>query len=332
MEATSALALLRSNETTAAWLEYLERIDPPPGAVMIPKDEDFLFAMSDLGVEIEDMDTMEALRVEIEANPDLMWLLTKCVQSLRLHLDTVDAPPAFPTLPDEMGEIGRFFYAYVYMAMLWHTKRCYRWRRISHEVSNATLADVGRHFEIHRARHGSGGISGQDWLMLHARGMIFQLGRLQFERGRLGNRTSQAMQAAGLPYRKGDPVLSVHVPGFMGPMTPDACDESFQQAREFFPRHFPEESYEIAVCHSWLLDDQLAEYLPESSNIIQFQRRFRPAYRPEANNRITLEFVFRTPDRPLDELPQDSTLERAVVTHIREGKHWHGGMGWMELS
>jgi len=331
METTGTLALLRSNATTASWIGRLEQIDPPPGLVTIPEGDEFLIAMSDLGIEPDDMDALQALRGEVVANPDLMWLLEKCVQTLRLHIDMVDAPPPFPALPRELGEIGRYFYAYVLMAMLPHTKRFFRSRRISHEVASATLADVGRHFEIHRAQHGAGGMSGQDWLTLHMRGMIFQLGRLQFERGRLGNRTSQAIQAAGFPYQKGDPVLVAHIPGFSGPFPPDACDESFQQAREFFTRHFPEETYRIAVCYSWLLDDQLADYLPQSSNILQFQRRFRRAYRPDANSRITLDFVFRTPDRPLDELPQGTTLERAVVRHIRDGKHWHGGTGWLEL-
>jgi GNAT-like C-terminal domain len=30
----------------------------------------------------------------------------------------------------------------------------------------------------------------------------------------------------------------------------------------------------VAICTSWLLDDQLAAYLKPDSNIIRFQRRF----------------------------------------------------------
>ena len=118
----------------------------------------------------------------------------------------------------------------------------------------------------------------------------------------------------------------------MGPFPPEAIDASFAMAKAFFTAHFPDERYEIAVCHSWLLDPQLAEYLPETSNIVQFQRRFREAYRSdESGNDDTLLFVFRAPGTPLDELPQRSTLERAVVRHIRDGKTWHLGHGWLEL-
>ena len=331
MPATNALTLLRSNEKTSAWIDYLEQIDPPPGVVSIPDGDDFMVAMVDLEIPFDAMGTLEALRSKIADDPDLMWIVEKCVQSLRLHMDMIDEPPSFPTLPEELGDVGRYFYAFVYMAMLPHTKQFFLSRRISHEIANATLADVGRHFTIYHAQHGIGGMAGQDWLKLHARGMIFQLGRLQFERARLGNRTSLAMQAAGLDVTKGEHVLSVHIPGFMGPFPPEVCDASFAQAREFFATHFPEEPFRHAVCHSWLLDEQLADYLPETSNIVQFQRRFRPAYRPEANNHTTLEFVFRTPNRPLDELPQNTTLERAAVRHIKDGKQWHGGTGWLEL-
>jgi hypothetical protein len=331
MTQTTHLDLLGSNETTAPWLEHLERIGPPPVAPGIPEGDAFLAVLADLAIPEGEWATLVALRQEVVNDPGLRWLLERSVHSLSLHLDTIETPPAFPNLPAALGEISRYFFAFVYIAMLPHTHALYRQRGVPDEVFRATMADVGRHFLIHRAQHGNGGMSGQDWLMLHARGSIFQLGRLQFERARLGNRTSKGIQAAGYASQKGDPVLAVHIPGFCGPFPPDACDASFAQARAFFATHFPEERYEIAVCHSWLLDEQLADYLPESSNIVQFQRRFRQAYRPDPNNRTTLEFVFRTPDAPLDDLPQTTTLECAVVRHIREGRHWHGGMGWLEL-
>jgi len=214
--------------------------------------------------------------------------------------------------------------------MLPHTRALHQRRGIPEDVTQATVADVGRHFLIHREQHGTHGMSNPDWMMLHARGLIFQIGRLQFERGHLGTSTSRSIQAAGFPCEKGDPVISVHIPGHMGPMSPEACDASFAAARPFFREHFPEELPALGVCHSWLLDKQLSDYLPATSNILRFQQRFRHAYRPEPNNRTTLEFVFRTPDCPLDELPQRTTLERAVVQHIRDGRQWHGGVGWME--
>jgi hypothetical protein len=139
------------------------------------------------------------------------------------------------------------------------------------------------------------------------------------------------MRAAGVDANSGDHVLSVHIPGFSGPMDPAACDAAFTQAIEFFPRHFPQERFIYAVCYSWMLDDALREYLPATSNIIRFIDRFQIAYRFDENDASILRFVFGRSDLPLDAYPQTTTLERAVIAHLRAGRHWHGGGGWFRL-
>jgi hypothetical protein len=42
-------------------------------------------------------------------------------------------------------------------------------------------------------------------------------------------------------------------------------------------------------------------------------------------------FVFGRPDAPLDTLPRDTTLQRAIIDHQLAGRHWHGGAGWFEI-
>lgn len=324
------LAILRADVKTAAWLEYLDAIDASAEPVTLPDGQAFIQALRDFDIPEDDFATMVRLREDLVTAQDLRWLLERSVQSLLRHMDTVDTPPAFPTLPDAFGEIGRYLFAYVYVAILPHTRALHRRRGIADDITRATMADVGRHFQIYRQQTGRHGLSNPDWMMVHARGLLYQIGRLQFERAHLGNRTSQGIAASGFPCQRGEPVIAVHIPGLMGPMSPGACDAAFAAARPFLHRHYPEETPRLAVCNSWLLDAQLGAYLPEDSNIIRFQRRFQLAYTPAVNNRPTLEFVFRTPDRPLDELPQRTTLERAIVRHIRDGRHWHGGVGWME--
>jgi hypothetical protein len=327
------LTNLRSNESLSAWLDHLDAIGPPPSPPIVPSGNDLTAFLRYVEVPTRAFDPILRLRPEIDRDPDLRWLLDRSMQSLLLEMDRWAWPPAFPRLPEELGEITSWFFIYVYAAITPHTRALHETHGIPDHVTQATLSDIGRHVLIHQARHQTLGLAGPDWMMLHARGMLFQLGRLQFERARLGTTSSSALQQAGHPYQKGDPVLAVHIPGFMGPFTPEDCDASFALAREFFATHFPDERYQIAVCYSWLLDPQLSEYLSPSSNIIRFQQRFQPLYtRSEESNRTTLEFVFRTPDRPLDELPQNTTLERAVVQHIRDGRFWHGGMCWLPLT
>ncbi len=327
--------LLRAGVTTASWLEHLEAIGPPDFEVALPAADDLPPVLLDLAVPHEEIDRLVAMLPLLNQSPGLWWLLERCAHSLVRTMDTVDRPPWFPALPESLGVLQRYFFVYVFLAALPTVRAFHRARAIPDEVSRRTLADLGRHMAVHRRNHGQGGFDNAFWLMLHFRGEIYELGRLQFERARLGRRTGEAMAAAGLPYGPGDSALSVHIPAFWGPMTPAACDASFARARVFFARHFPEEPYEIAVCHSWLIDEQLAEYLPEESNIIQFQRRFHLAYRPgadEASDASIVRFVFGLTNVTPDVLPRRTTLERAVGDHLRAGRHWHGGAGWLKLA
>lgn len=252
-------------------------------------------------------------------------LLESNVHTLVSAMGDLDDPPRFPDLPDP------YFYVHVFMAAAPHVREYHRSRGIPDDVSSRTLADLGRNMAVYRKRLGTGGLNAPFWLMLHFRGMIYELGRLQFERATLDERLAESIKAAGLPCEPGEPALSVHIPDFLGPMTPEACDAAFAEAAAFFPRHFPEERPRYAFCGSWLLDEQLARYLPEESNIVRFQRRFRPAYRSDNDGGI-VPFVFGADARLAPDLPRRTNLERAVGDHLRAGNTWHATTGWTPLA
>jgi len=180
---------------------------------------------------------------------------------------------------------------------------------VPEDVSWATLADLGRHAALYRRAHDRPGFDHAWWLQLHFRGRLFRLGRLQFEQRRRG--------------------LSVHVPGGET-LDPSAVDASLAAAPSFFARHLPAQPRETAFITSWLLDPQLAEWLPPDSNIVRFQRRWTLDALVEDGDASILEFVF-VRVRPLDELPQRTALERAVVAHLRRGGHWHVRSGTLAL-
>jgi len=328
---TSIKEQLCANQATASWLEQLDAAGAPPFPVELPSVGELPPVLLRLTVPHQDINELIAALAALRRSPDGWWLLERCVHALAREMGQIDAPASLPSLPDGMGSLQRYFYALVFVALLPQVQAFHRARGIPDEVSWLTLADLGRNMALYRQKYGVGGLEVPYWIRLHFRGALYDLGRLQFERAKLGKRTGRAITEAGLPYGPGDAVLSVHIPEYCGPLAPEACDASFARAREFFPRYFPEESYAVAVCHSWLLDEQLAEYLPQNSNIVRFGQRFRPAYRPDDSDADIIEFVFRRPSATLDQLPRRTTLERAVVDHIRSGRHWHGGVGWLLL-
>jgi hypothetical protein len=263
--------------------------------------------------------------------PGIWWMLERATHSVVRTIGQIEPPPAFPALPRELGELRRYFYFYVLLAARPHTIAYHRQLGIPDDISRRTLSDLGRKMSVHRKNYGKGGIDAPGWLTHHMRGQLFQLGRLQFERVHLWDAFREPINAAGVRFDEDDVALSVHITDFSGPLSPAACDASFVAAREFFARYFPETPARIAICISWMLDAQLDEYMSPGSNIVQFKNRFTPAYLPEPNNRGIQQFVFGMLDAEIDELPQATSLERAVVGHIVSGRSWRGGAGWLEL-
>jgi hypothetical protein len=242
--------------------------------------------------------------------PELRWLLDRSIALVRADLGGYDWRPPGPELPRERGLAWRHLYAYAYLALVDVVTAYHRDHGIADAVTRATLADLGRNLAIDRRMRGEGWPIMQAWLTLHTRGGVYELGRLQHHRG--------------------ETEIGLHIPE-AGPLTPEAVAASLDEARVFFPRHFPDECYTAFSCGSWLLDPQLREYLPADSNIIRFQRRFElePYEEPEwldADVEVR-RFVFRTLTTPLDQLPRDTVLQRAVVDHLAADRHWQWRLG-----
>ncbi|RZT78356.1 hypothetical protein EV382_1539 [Micromonospora violae] len=238
--------------------------------------------------------------------PELRWLLDRSIALVRADLAGYDWLPPGPELPRDRGPAWRHLYVYAYLALVDVARGYHRDHGIPDAVSWVTLADLGRNLAIDRRMRGEGWPVMQSWLTLHSRGSVYELGRLQHQRG--------------------DGAIGLHIPD-SGPLTPAAVDASLDEARAFFPRHFPDERYTAFSCGSWLLDPQLREYLPEDSNIVRFQRRFalepyQASEGPDADIEV-LRFGFRTLSTPLDELPRRTVLQRAIIDHLRAGGHWH---------
>lgn len=276
-------------------------------------------------LEIPAADQRELLdsRPDPEREPALWWLFRHCCAMLRSRIGTLGDLPPWPALPESLGGPGRYLYPWVFLATIPQVREYHRQHGIDEATSWSALACLGAQMRNYRTMHGRGGLHTQDWLTFHFRGAVYPLGRLHFER------TKISFQAAGGP-EPGEPALGVHIPE--GRLTPESCDESIARARGFFARHFPDEPCRYAVCSSWVLDPQLREYLGAHTNIIRFLDRFQIVPAGTGDDDATVvEFIFKRPRSELERLPQDTSLQRAIVNHIRSGRHWQFRTGWFAL-
>ena len=299
---------------------------------MLPDADELAEVLLDLAVPHEDINQLVRMSRRVTDDPELLRVLEASVDELVRGMGEIGGAVDLPQLDWASGPLQRCFPVYVFVAALPYTRAYHRARGVPDDVSRRTLADLGRNMVVHRRRYGRAGLQAPWWLTHHFRGELYQLGRLQFERARHGQRTSRMLTSAGLDVAPGTTCLNIHIPDHLGPLSPAACERSLALAGEFFTRHYPEEKYRAALCHSWLLDPQLKEYLPRDSNIVRFQERFRVAREDrEPADSEPVQFVFGDPELAVENLPRRTAVERAVGDHLRAGGHWYIGHGWFPL-
>ncbi len=255
----------------------------------------------------------------------LAWLWREIF--LKKAEDTPSLAP-WPLPIKAMGSAAPLFSAAVLISMLPSALEFHRQRGVPEEISKATFRDFYIWLQDYYDKHGRWGLAGVNWLLLQLRGELYRLGRLQFCGALFGEPVAEGFlpELAPIP-QPGDPVLAVHIPAD-GKLDHEQCRASYLAALEFFPAHFPEIPFDAFTCHSWLLDPELRKILPESSNIIMFQRDFH-IYSIQDDDRQMFERVFG--DRPADlsQAPRDSTLRRAILDHLQAGNSMHKGIGFI---
>ncbi len=212
------------------------------------------------------------------------------------------------------------------LAFLWFCEQANREaaaRGIPESVMTDTFGDIVIWTENHTERTGGLYLGELKWLVLHLRLQLFRLGRLQF----CMNRAFRDIPEIGV--REGDPLLEMHIPRG-GKLTADACESSIAQAKEFFPRYFPDFAYRGITCLSWLLDDTLRDYLPETSNIIRFGDRFTKVYSIEKN--ALIKYVFRpgTTAENLAGAACTSGFARRIRDAVLAGVQFHETLGYLK--
>jgi hypothetical protein len=337
MDAAAVAEQLGLGAAHRLWLDSLTAVGSP-AQVDLPRGSRAAELLARLGVTGPDLTAILEALPEPDRQPALWWLLERCVGRVARDVGRPDGTGPWPPLPAELGVQGRCFWVYVFLASVPFIRSWHAALGVPDDVSWATLEDLGRHVGLHRWRSGTTGFDTQFWLAIHFRGGLYALGRLQFTPYRL--RTGPGgplfwydeatIERLGPGFRHGDLVLGVHIPA-TGPLTPDACDDSLRRAGTFFADQFGEGGSRVATCTSWLMDDQLAAYLPPESNILEFQRRFELVPGARDADAETFGFVFGRMPASLDELTPRTGLERALVDHVRAGGHWRMRTGWLRV-
>ena len=118
-------------------------------------------------------------------------------------------------------------------------------------------------------------------------------------------------------------VLEIHMAAG-SPLGYDECGASVSEGLDFFRRHFPEDEYAGLQCVSWLLDPQLQAVLPETSNIVRFMREFY-LFPLVTDAGQACERAFDQYPLNLRDAPRETSLQRALLTHVESGGRFRCG-------
>jgi hypothetical protein len=263
------------------------------------------------------------------ADADLADWVGRTAADLAGAMGMPSPPPALTARPEGDPAVLAYLPVVAFAETLPATLAWAESRGVPPALMAATLRDVGRMLQRNRVWFGRAGLDQElaGWLPRHLAGSLLEIGRLQHERSTPGMRTSAWLLAEGADWSPGELAVNLHIPQ-SGPLDPTAVRESLHAGRTVLRKRFPEHRLRVQYCISWLLDPQLLEHLPASSNIVAFQRMFRigPATDDDGDASVR-KFVFgNAPGAPAD-LPQRSSLERAAVAHWTAGRHWRVHVG-----
>lgn len=183
-----------------------------------------------------------------------------------------------------------------------------------------TMGCFTRFVNEHKASYGDYGFDRDFWTYRQLSASLFRLGQLEYEIVRGAQNVPAGIDAAR--------AVAMHIPSD-AVLGAEQCSASIVRARRFVRRFFPQWADAPYICESWLLSPALPRLLPESSNILAFQRRFRIIATDDSADDWR-EWVFHRSGAPLSELSETTSLQRAMKRHLLSGGTVGIGIGVLE--
>ena len=180
---------------------------------------------------------------------------------------------------------------------------------ISKEIFIATMKFFSRFLQDHKDRHGGYRYVWAWWAVRQISMVEYRIGELEYE----------------MRMENDKHLIDIHIPADVD-MTISKLRNSYLEALDFFKKYYPDFIGADMVCNSWLLAPSLKNVLPENSRILQFQKAFDIEHM-EVDSLGFMDWVYGSRDIPIEELPEDTSLQRKLKPYLRNnGKiEWASG-------
>ena len=119
-----------------------------------------------------------------------------------------------------------------------------------------------------------------------------------------------------------DPIISVHIPSD-GNFSAQVCEESYRRAKEIFKKCYPEYKYKAMCCFSWMLEKRLKEIMGKDTNVTLFADKY-VAFPLCSKGEDIYSFLYHLKEAvPPEELPEDTSMQRAVKNYLLDGNYFY---------
>lgn len=201
-------------------------------------------------------------------------------------------------------------------------------RGVSQEIIDKTVVDAVYKMNECKRVYGYEGLMQFSWFKAILEERCYGIGRLQFEID--AYRLDEYSNGVST-IKKGEPSLSVHIPGSGEPFTQDACKMAYQDAVKFFKHFFPNTfKGEIAFTSwTWLLWPKNNLIMKENSNILRFQKDFDIVEQDlyKTNDSIAWRIFDVEKIQDVCALPENTYLQKKAKEYIKAGNLLGWGFG-----
>lgn len=214
----------------------------------------------------------------------------------------------------------------IFMCLSKHLKQIYKEKGISDEIYHNSMLDLKyKLIECKLVKKIVGSFVAW-WFPGFFELTRFALGRLQFE---ICDFAVDSYEKDGKRLKKGDKVINVHIPRSETPIDKASCDDSYNQAKEFFKNEINDTPMAF-VCHSWLLYPKTLEIFPKNSNTYRFAHEYDviwATHDKEGDHCDAWRLFDMDYTGNVNDYPEDTSLRRVYKEYLKNGGTTGEGYG-----
>lgn len=271
----------------------------------------------EIGMPEEECEVLGAAYLKVAEIKEVCDVMKACV-AVYEHNTDFEHKPIFEKIESLSGKAGLHKYTLdlVYMIMLVpHLKELYTENGISEDVLRDSVADLKWKSAECKKVYSVWGIFVGWWTIDFFKLKRFAFGRLQFNMGKF----NADYNISGEAVKKEDIYIDTHIPSGK-PLNYEECQLSYKCAAEFYKNTFKGAPI-IFGCNSWLLSTDNKKILSETSNILKFASDYEVLEQVKDEKSTDAWRIFNVEKLPenLDDLPQNTSVQRAFVKWLKEG-------------